>query len=28
MNSPHNHDQLVQYDTFDTIAFYGGILAK
>jgi enterochelin esterase-like enzyme len=23
--SPHNHDQLVQYETFDTMAFYGTV---
>lgn len=25
--SPHNHDQLVQYETFDTMAFYGKVFA-
>jgi endo-1,4-beta-xylanase len=23
--SPHNHDQLLQYETFDTMAFYAGV---
>ena len=23
--SPHNHDQLLQYQTFDTMAFYGKV---
>lgn len=23
--SPHNHDQLLQYETFDTMAFYGEV---
>jgi acetyl esterase/lipase/S-formylglutathione hydrolase FrmB len=23
--SPHNHDQLLQYETFDTMAFYGKV---
>jgi enterochelin esterase-like enzyme len=26
--SPHNHDQLVQYETFDTMAFYGTVFGK
>ena len=26
--SPHNHDQLLQYQTFDTMAFYGKVFAK
>jgi enterochelin esterase-like enzyme len=26
--SPHNHDQLLQYETFDTMAFYGKVFAK
>ena len=25
--SPHNHDQLLQYETFDTMAFYGEVFA-
>jgi endo-1,4-beta-xylanase len=25
--SPHNHDQLLQYETFDTMAFYGKVFA-
>jgi endo-1,4-beta-xylanase len=27
-NSPHNHDQLLQYESFDTMAFYGKVFAK
>jgi hypothetical protein len=23
--SPHNHDQLLQFQTFDTMAFYGKV---
>jgi S-formylglutathione hydrolase FrmB len=26
--SPHNHDQLLQYETFDTMAFYGRVFGK
>ena len=26
--SPHNHDQLLQYETFDTMAFYGTVFGK
>jgi len=26
--SPHNHDQLLQYQTFDTMAFYGKVFAN
>jgi enterochelin esterase-like enzyme len=26
--SPHNHDQLLQYQTFDTMEFYGKVFAK
>jgi S-formylglutathione hydrolase FrmB len=26
--SPHNHDQLLQYETFDTMAFYGKVFGK
>jgi len=26
--SPHNHDQLLQYETFDTMAFYGKVFSK
>ena len=26
--SPHNHDQLLQYQMFDTMAFYGKVFAK
>ena len=26
--SPHNHDQLLQYQTFDTMAFYGKVFGK
>jgi endo-1,4-beta-xylanase len=26
--SPHNHDQLLQYEAFDTMAFYGKVFAK
>jgi S-formylglutathione hydrolase FrmB/acetyl esterase/lipase len=26
--SPHNHDQLLQYETFDTMAFYGRAFGK
>jgi len=26
--SPHNHDQLLQYQTFDTMAFYGRVFGK
>ena len=26
--SPHNHDQLLQYQTFDTMAFYGKVFAQ
>lgn len=26
--SPHNHDQLLQYETFDTMAFYGKVFAQ
>ncbi len=26
--SPHNHDQLVQYETFDTMAFYASAFGK
>lgn len=25
--SPHNHDQLLQYEMFDTMAFYGKVFA-
>jgi S-formylglutathione hydrolase FrmB len=28
LNSPHNHDQLVQYESFDTMAFYGTAFRK
>jgi endo-1,4-beta-xylanase len=28
VGSPHNHDQLVQYETFDTMAFYGKVFAQ
>ena len=28
LNSPHNHDQLVQYEDFDTMAFYGRVFGK
>jgi enterochelin esterase-like enzyme/dienelactone hydrolase len=28
LNSPHNHDQLVQYETFDTMAFYKTAFGK
>ena len=28
VGSPHNHDQLVQYETFDTMAFYAGVFKK
>jgi len=27
-NSPHNHDQLLQYETFDTMAFYANVFPK
>ena len=27
-NSPHNHDQLLQYETFDTMAFYAGAFGR
>jgi len=26
--SPHNHDQLLQYQTFDTMAYYGKVFGK
>ena len=26
--SPHNHDQLLQYETFDTMAFYGKVFGN
>jgi len=26
--SPHNHDQLLQYETFDTMAFYGRVFGN
>jgi len=26
--SPHNHDQLLQYESFDTMAFYGKVFGK
>ena len=26
--SPHNHDQLLQYQAFDTMAFYGRVFAR
>jgi len=26
--SPHNHDQLLQYETFDTMAFYAKVFGK
>jgi endo-1,4-beta-xylanase len=26
--SPHNHDQLLQFQTFDTMAFYGKVFGK
>ncbi len=26
--SPHNHDQLLEYETFDTMAFYGKVFGK
>jgi acetyl esterase/lipase/enterochelin esterase-like enzyme len=26
--SPHNHDQLLQYQTFDTMAFYGTVFGR
>ena len=26
--SPHNHDQLLQYETFDTMAFYAAVFGK
>jgi endo-1,4-beta-xylanase len=26
--SPHNHDQLLQYETFDTMAFYAGVFGR
>ncbi len=26
--SPHNHDQLLQYETFDTMAFYGKVFGR
>jgi len=26
--SPHNHDQLLQYEAFDTMAFYGKVFGK
>lgn len=26
--SPHNHDQLLQYQTFDTMAFYGKVFGR
>jgi len=26
--SPHNHDQLLQYERFDTMAFYGKVFAR
>jgi enterochelin esterase-like enzyme len=26
--SPHNHDQLLQYEQFDTMAFYGKVFAR
>jgi acetyl esterase/lipase len=25
--APHNHDQLLQYETFDTMAFYGNVFS-
>jgi hypothetical protein len=25
--SPHDHDQLLQYETFDTMAYYGKVVA-
>jgi endo-1,4-beta-xylanase len=28
VGSPHNHDQLVQYETFDTMAFYATVFPK
>ena len=28
LNSPHNHDQLVQYENFDTMAFYKSAFGK
>jgi enterochelin esterase-like enzyme/acetyl esterase/lipase len=28
LNSPHNHDQLVQYESFDTMAFYKTVFGK
>ncbi len=28
VGSPHNHDQLLQYETFDTMAFYGALWGK
>ena len=26
--SPHNHDQLLQYEAFDTMAFYADVFGK
>jgi endo-1,4-beta-xylanase len=28
VGSPHNHDQLLQYEPFDTMAFYGRVFEK
>jgi endo-1,4-beta-xylanase len=28
VGSPHNHDQLLQYEPFDTMAFYGKVFGK
>jgi endo-1,4-beta-xylanase len=28
LNSPHNHDQLVQYESFDTMEFYKSVFTK
>jgi enterochelin esterase-like enzyme len=28
LNSPHNHDQLVQYESFDTMVFYKTVFGK
>ena len=28
VGSPHNHDQLLQYETFDTMEFYGKVFGK
>ena len=26
--SPHNHDQLLQFEAFDTMAFYAGVFGR